>query len=177
MAPRDLPGLYWDDDKKRYFPLASRPAGTPSRPPVPPPEANVATLPPKQLQSSRRRPSPRTSSRSPPRKRRHALKEDDQGEGEEKGSEFEALTQPRNVWHSLNAFRESPLGTYRRTCIQCVFFWPAIRVLHTTRGHHRTHFSRFSEIQIAKVSKPATNSRTAARVQFDGPVTALCAKV
>ncbi|KAI1794965.1 hypothetical protein LXA43DRAFT_96038 [Ganoderma leucocontextum] len=146
MAPRDLPGLYWDDDKKRYFPLASRPAGTPSRPPAPP-GTSVATLPPKQL-SNRRRPSPRTDSSSPPRKRRHALKEDNQEEDDE--SE-EAPTQSWNVWHSLNAFRESPLGTYRRTCIH--------------------------QIQIGKLSKPAANLKTdAARVQFDGPVTALCAK-
>jgi hypothetical protein len=28
--PPDLPGLYYDPDKKRYFPTASRPAGVPS---------------------------------------------------------------------------------------------------------------------------------------------------
>ncbi|KAM5539448.1 hypothetical protein V8D89_006900 [Ganoderma adspersum] len=149
MAPRDLPGLYWDDEKKRYFPLASRPAGTPSRPPAPQ-QADVATLPPKQSRSNRRRPSPRTSSRSPPRKRRHGPKDDKQEEDHGLDSE-EAHTQSRNLWHSLNAFKQSPLGTYRRTCIH--------------------------DIQIAKLSKPAANQRTdAARVQFDGPVTALCAK-
>ena len=30
--PRDLPGLYWDEEKKRYFPLSSRPASSQSQP-------------------------------------------------------------------------------------------------------------------------------------------------
>ena len=110
MAPRDLPGLYWDDEKKRYFPLASRPAGAPSRP-VSRPEANVATVPPRQL-SNRRRRSPREGEGSPPRKRPHAQ----QGIEENGVGPSEA----RNAWRSLSALRESPLGTFRKRCIQYV---------------------------------------------------------
>ncbi|KAI0916877.1 hypothetical protein AcV7_005763 [Taiwanofungus camphoratus] len=34
--PRDLPGLYWDDERKRYFSLSSRPASPTKAPPAAP---------------------------------------------------------------------------------------------------------------------------------------------
>ncbi|TBU44417.1 hypothetical protein BD309DRAFT_958449 [Dichomitus squalens] len=141
MPPRDLPGLYWDDETKRYFPLASRPAGAPSRP-ASRTEANVTTVHPQQP-SNRRRRSPREKEGSPPRKRQHAQ----QGLEEEDTEPSE----PRNtVWRSLNALKESPLGTYRRRCMH--------------------------DVQIGKLSNHTPKTEGAARVQFDGPVTALCAK-
>ena len=111
MAPRDLPGLYWDDEKKRYFPLASRPAGAPSRPVSRPEANNVAAIPPRQL-SNRRRRSPREGEGSPPRKRPHA----------QQGIEENGVgpSEPRDAWRSLSALRESPLGTFRRRCMQYV---------------------------------------------------------
>ncbi len=96
--PRDLPGLYWDEEKKRYFPISSRPAGsTPTHP--------AATASQPQKHGKRRRRSPRrTSSDSPSPKRQHAA--DD--------------AQSPNAWRSFNALRGSALTVHRRRCVQYV---------------------------------------------------------
>ncbi|RPD62642.1 hypothetical protein L226DRAFT_326476 [Lentinus tigrinus ALCF2SS1-7] len=92
--PRDLPGFYWDEEKKRYFPESSRPAGSTPKPALP----DAAP----QQQSRRRRRSPRrTSSESPPPKRPHA--------GE--------VTQSSNAWRSLGALRGSTSSVHRRRCV------------------------------------------------------------
>ncbi|KAI6129946.1 hypothetical protein EDD17DRAFT_1173865 [Pisolithus thermaeus] len=36
MPPRDLPGLYWDEDRQRYFPLSSAPSHGKERPDIDP---------------------------------------------------------------------------------------------------------------------------------------------
>ncbi|TFK91871.1 hypothetical protein K466DRAFT_283280 [Polyporus arcularius HHB13444] len=93
--PRDLPGLYWDEEKKRYFPISSRPAGsTPTHP--------AATASQPQEHGKRRRRSPRrTSSDSPSPKRQHAA--DD--------------PQSSNAWRSFNALRGSASTVHRRRCV------------------------------------------------------------
>ena len=56
--PRDLPGLYWDEDKNRYFPLSMKPK---------PPVGYVNPKPSPKLEHSRRSTS---ASNEPSRKRR-----------------------------------------------------------------------------------------------------------
>lgn len=112
--PRDLPGLYWDEDKKRYFPISSRPAGTAPQKPAPPNPSGSATHSgqqehdPRKGTSDRRRGS-RTDMQGSPSPKRHRA-----GNSEMK---------PSNTWSSLNSFSESTLGLQRRRCMQYVRRW------------------------------------------------------
>ncbi|KAI0754731.1 hypothetical protein C8Q80DRAFT_1094670 [Daedaleopsis nitida] len=76
--PRDLPGLYWDEEKRRYFPLASRPADRRPAPlPDPPPTERPTTQERTSTSSRRQRPA-RTSNSPPSNKRHHLWKEPDE---------------------------------------------------------------------------------------------------
>ena len=102
--PKDLPGLYWDEEKKRYFPLASRPAGSASSNPtarVPDAQSTASHSHP-QRPNRRQRTSP--SSDSPPPKRQHSW------DG--------AQTFRPDSWRSLNALGQSHLSLQRRRCVQ-----------------------------------------------------------
>ncbi|KAI0770116.1 hypothetical protein C8Q74DRAFT_1201519 [Fomes fomentarius] len=103
--PKDLPGLYWDEEKKRYFPLASRPAG-------PPQTSTSQTAAVSHSQShrnptgSRRQRSPSTKSKdsdSPPPKRQHS---------------WDEQAPRQDYWRALNALRESSLSVQRRRCMR-----------------------------------------------------------
>ncbi|KAI0699947.1 hypothetical protein C8T65DRAFT_580735 [Cerioporus squamosus] len=100
--PRDLPGLYWDDEKKRYFPVTSRPAGSIPKPPALRQGATTAASQPQEHGKRRRRSLRRTASESPAPKRQHAT------------DDAEASI---NAWRSFNALRQSPLSMHRRRCV------------------------------------------------------------
>ncbi|KAH9924301.1 uncharacterized protein BXZ73DRAFT_50469 [Epithele typhae] len=100
--PLDLPGLYWDEEKKRYFPISSKPAGAVSRP-----------IPPSARNDNRQRPRPRprthgaeSDSDTPPSKRHHA------------GSSARTST----TWDVWNGFRESALSLQRGRSKQYAYF-------------------------------------------------------
>ncbi|KAI8994235.1 hypothetical protein BD414DRAFT_457838 [Trametes punicea] len=99
--PRDLPGMYWDEEKRRYFPLSSRRAG---KPPTAPASVPHVTLSRSQLQSL------------PKRSRKRKLQIRD------------SLTPPlssrlvkgfKNIdgWHALNTVRQYPVGLRSRRCL------------------------------------------------------------
>ncbi|CAL1712459.1 unnamed protein product [Somion occarium] len=88
MPPRELPGFYWDETKERYFPLSSRPPGSPT------------TLPSNASLSSDISGQQRTRYRNEgPLKRRKV--------------EFQQEPQPQNVWSLVDRMRTG--GTYTAT--------------------------------------------------------------
>ncbi|KAI0667765.1 hypothetical protein C8Q78DRAFT_1071810 [Trametes maxima] len=96
--PRELPGMYWDGEKKRYFPLSSRPAGAP-------PNRQ------KMIPSNVSRPQDAVS-----RKRKVFYRD----------SESPSENYSRNVlvsgnggyWRTYTTLRESQLHGRRRQCLQ-----------------------------------------------------------
>ncbi|OSD07461.1 hypothetical protein PYCCODRAFT_1403106 [Trametes coccinea BRFM310] len=96
--PRDLPGMYWDEEKRRYFPLSSRPAGTPAAAPA---------LRPTLSKERAAEPSPRIS-----RKRR--LQQRDLYSPPPSGTYLEHGFKRLNGLYALNAFRESTVNPRSR---------------------------------------------------------------
>ncbi|KAI0647813.1 hypothetical protein C8Q79DRAFT_533086 [Trametes meyenii] len=98
--PRELPGMYWDDEKKRYFPLSSRLAGTTS-----------AMEPP-----SRPQQTPSTVSRSKEtvsRKRKFFNR--DSKSSSDSLSRDKPISSGISHWRTHNTFREfQPNGRRRR---------------------------------------------------------------
>lgn len=45
QMPRELPGLYWDEEKQRYFPISARPAGQVPQPRAPQARSNARAGP------------------------------------------------------------------------------------------------------------------------------------
>ena len=98
MAARDLPGMYWDEEKKRYFPLSSRPAGS-SRSPF----IGKATSPLKSAQRARKRKRQwRTGNRS------------ESPELEDLDRHSSRLDRRTDTWHALSSFRQSYPGSKSR---------------------------------------------------------------
>ena len=165
--PKDLPGLYWDEDKKRYFPLSSKPAGGPPPKPKPEPGAPSASAEPSSHQERPGRHKQRTQRRrgsdsddNPPLKRHNA-----------------ATASPhRNTWAALSSFRESVLGLQQgRRCMQYV----RVRGGGLGRRFALIHIRRMdpcSQVQIQHLSTCALD-RTSVPIRLDGFVSALCATV
>lgn len=149
--PRDLPGLYWDEEKKRYFPESSRPARATSKP------AHSSEAAPSQPQQSRRRRrSPqRTGSESPPPKRQHAV--DD--------------AQSVSAWRSFSALRESSLSVHRRRCVQYV-----VSLDSCSRSGIDGGVMTISELEMGYIADSVAKVENIP-ISFDGPITSLCTKV
>ncbi|KAI0629746.1 hypothetical protein C8Q77DRAFT_263180 [Trametes polyzona] len=96
--PRDLPGMFWDEEKGRYFPLSSRPAG---------PGSSMATS---------TRPSPpkaaETQSTHPRKKMRVTRELDGPPLGNDNGLGY--LSRSTNMWHNFQILRETPLSGRHR---------------------------------------------------------------
>ncbi|EIW59411.1 uncharacterized protein TRAVEDRAFT_46720 [Trametes versicolor FP-101664 SS1] len=101
--PRELPGMYWDEEKNRYFPLSSRPAGAlvSSTPPVAPSTSLAAPPSAQSAQSRKRRKLARDEQENPP--------------CEDEGLAYSSKSAA--TWRNLNAFREASSGGRLRRCI------------------------------------------------------------
>ncbi|KAH9851681.1 hypothetical protein C2E23DRAFT_732503 [Lenzites betulinus] len=98
--PRDLPGMYWDEEKKRYFPLSSKPARGPTATAVSAQQTvQTARIPPQQ---SRKRKAGSLVSEPPIFHER---------------STPSASAEGVHFWRNLNALREGPLNDQRRRCM------------------------------------------------------------
>ncbi|KAI0373685.1 hypothetical protein BV20DRAFT_1041735 [Pilatotrama ljubarskyi] len=101
--PRDLPGMYWDEERQRYFPLSSKPAGTGgsaqvARPSAPPAAAETQWA------------------TQPKRRRKRKLREPDL-ESPPVCRDGHTFDNAPGLWPSFNVMRESPSGTSWRRCI------------------------------------------------------------
>ncbi|KAI0826822.1 hypothetical protein BC628DRAFT_1410035 [Trametes gibbosa] len=100
--PRDLPGMYWDEAKRRYFPISSKPAGGP---------ATIAA-------STQQTPAHTSYSRKHIPSKRNASNQ----ASESPSSPYQHCTpSPRlgeaGFWHNWNVLREAPLNGRRRRCM------------------------------------------------------------
>ncbi|KAI0357498.1 hypothetical protein OH77DRAFT_106624 [Trametes cingulata] len=100
--PRDLPGMYWDEEKQRYFPLSSRPAGgggSAHARPTPPPVDSESLSQPKR------------------RRKRKPVDRDPESPSRGHGRSLHTADSERaSLWRVSTVLAGAPSFTTRRRC-------------------------------------------------------------
>ncbi|KAI0330458.1 hypothetical protein GY45DRAFT_1434609 [Cubamyces sp. BRFM 1775] len=100
---RDLPGMYWDEEKKRYFPLSSRPAGAAKTPIVG--QATPSPVPPKRARKRKSQASHLSNRSESPYP---------EGSDRRSGRTYRSI----DTWRALNSFHQLYPSSKSRSDLQ-----------------------------------------------------------